>query len=325
MGWRLNERKRLEPSAEPTHVARPLLKVLWAVSALASSASPVHAQRLPVEPGNRVRVGVPDSAALGRWLEGNVVAATRMGVLLSAGSFGADTVPVPLNPSVRLQVQRRSISHLALGTAAGLGIGVGVGAMGPDRWGDDKPGNRAEIIYGVLAGTVVGWTATWLLGPRRWHEVPLTTGGVAVTPLTRPSAGNARWGKLERWTAFTPTEADFAAFFWTHRDSLHAIEGIWELQPMAVNDERIAIVRDERYAGWGHIAVSLPRPRSTDRPDGRIVWALRRRSEPGAVFDVRETEGPGPALDAVVQDGVLRIRYPTYLAEWSRVPLSPPR
>src|SRR3972149_1785715 len=112
--------------------------------------------------------------------------------------------------------------------------------MGPDRWGDDKPGNRAEIIYGVLAGTVVGWTATWLLGPRRWHEVPLTTGGVAVPPLTRPSAGNARWGKLERWTAFTPTEADFAAFFWTHRDSLPAIEGIWGLQPMAVNDERIA-------------------------------------------------------------------------------------
>ena len=105
MGWRLNERKRLEPSAEPTHVARPLLKVLWAVSALASSASPVHAQRLPVEPGNRVRVGVPDSAALGRWLEGNVVAATRMVSLSSIlGALGLTAGAVFLERSLFFSV-----------------------------------------------------------------------------------------------------------------------------------------------------------------------------------------------------------------------------
>lgn len=294
--------------------------------------SPVRAQRLPVEPGDRVRVAVTDSAELGRWLEVNVVAATRMGVLLSSGSFGTDTIPLALNPSVRLAVRRKRGSSLILGTLGGLGFGVSAGAMAPPNtlggwWGEKTPGHRAEMIYFGLAGTLLGWTASWLFAPPRWQEIPLTADGFAfrVAPLTRASDKRARFGKLERWQVFPATEDDFAAFFWAHRDSLEAIEGIWELLPVGEYDDRVAIARDDRYHGWEYVAVSLPRRGSFDRPQGRIVWALRRRPEPGR-FDLHEVDSPNLARVAVrqaaVQDDVLQVRYP-FVREWGRVQLSP--
>jgi len=297
------------------------------------SVSPVRAQRLPVEPGNRVRVAAADSAALGRWREGKVVAATARGVLLSAGAFGVDTVPLALDPAIRLQVRRNNTSFLVLGTVGGMAIGVAAGAIAPPNtlgswWGEKTSGHRAEMIYFGLAGAVVGWTASWLLAPPRWQEMPLTARGLAspVAPLTRTSERKARFGKLERWDVFPPTEEDFVAFFWAHRDSLQAVEGIWERLPVAVYDDRVAIVRDARYPGWGYVAVSLPRRRGFDRPRGQIVWALRPRSEP-AMFDLYEVDSPylarEPVRAAVVEGDALRIRDP--FREWTRVPLSPPR
>lgn len=216
-----------------------------------------------------------------------------------------------------------------------MALGVGAGAVAPANtlgswWGEKTPGHRAEMIYFGLAGALVGWTASWLFAPPRWQEVPLTTHGLAspVAPLTRQAGRTARFGKLERWDAFAPTEEDFAAFFWAHRDSLHVIEGIWERLPLGLVDNRVAIVRDGRYPGWEYVAVLLPRRRSLsfDRPRGQVIWALRRGSEPGA-FDFYEVENPYLARDvvreAVLRDDVLQIRIP--FREWVRVPLSPPR
>ncbi len=324
----LSERsnRRLEPLAERL---RP--GALLVVTALGVLVSPVRAQRLPVEPGNRVRVAALDSAELDRWREGKVVAATRLGVLLSGRSFGPDTIPIPLDPSIRLQVRRKRASGLVLGTAGGLVLGVGIGAIAPPStlgswWGEKTPGHRAEIIYFGLAGAAVGWLGSWLLAPARWQDVPLTMTGVAVSPvpLTRTAGRPARFGRLERWTFFPPTETDFNAFFWAHRDSLHAIEGIWELRFASTRDARIAIVRDDRYPGWEYIALWIVRARDVDVRAGRIIWALRRRSEPDA-FDVHETDEPGPAWDATLDNGMLRIRYGTPLAEWVRQPPTPPR
>lgn len=262
------------------------------------------------------------------------MAATGRGLLLSGGSFGADTLPLALDSSIRLQVRRKHTSFLMLGTAGGLALGVGVGALVPPStlgswWGEKTPGHRAEMIYFGLAGAVLGWTASWLLAPPRWQEVRLAPAGIASTlaPLTRERGRRARFGRLERWDVFSPTEDDFAAFFWAHRDSLDFIEGIWQRLPVAVADERVAIVRDRRYPGWEYVAVSLPRRSgSFDRPLGRIIWALRRGPEPGT-FELFEVENPNLTRslvrDAVARDNVLQIR--TLLVEWARVPLSPPR
>ena len=276
-----------------------------------------------------------DSAARDRWREGNVVGATRIGVLLSGRSFGADTVPVPLDPTIRLQVRRKRASSLILGTIGGLGLGVGLGAVSPPNtlgswWGERTPGHRAEVIYFGLAGAVLGWTASWLFAPPSWQEVRLTPAGIAsgVAPLNREGVRRARFGRLERWDTFSPTEDDFAAFFWAHRDSLHVIEGIWEQLPLATADDRMAIVRDLRYPGWEYVAVSLPRRRSMflDQPRGRIVWALRRQSD-AASFEIVEVENPnlarGLVREGVLRDDVLQLRTP--LIEWARVRVAPPR
>lgn len=294
--------------------------------ALGVVASPVRAQRLPVEAGDRVRVAAPDSAGPGQWREGNVLAATRLGVLLSGRSFGGDTVPVALNPSIRLQISRRSIPHVALGTVAGFAIGAGFGAVGPDQWADDRSGHTGEVVVGALIGTLAGWGASWLFGPRRWNELSFAAGGaVTPAPLIRVSGRQARFGRLERWQVFPATEEDFGAFFWAHRDSLHVIEGLWQRLP-ATNDDRVAIVRDDRYPDWAYVAVSLPRLRALDQPQGRIIWALRRRREAGS-YELFEIEVSGVARggteEVLVRDDALQIR--PSMREWVRVPLSPPR
>ena len=330
--WRSRRPGRLDRPVNGTHA----LPALFALVALAlDPQSSIGAQRLPVEAGNRVRVAAVDSAAMDRWREGNVVAATQIGVLLSGRSFGSDTIPIPLDPTIRLQVRRKRASSLVLGTVGGMGLGLGLGAVAPSNtlgswWGEKTPGHRAEMVYFGIAGAVLGWTASWLFASPQWYEVRLAPTGMASTlaPLTRAGGRTARFGKLERWEAFSATEDDFKAFFWAHRDSLHVIEGLWERLPIATVDEHIAIVRDGRYPGWEYVAVALPQRRSMfiDQPRGRIVWALRRHSAPGT-FEIIDVDNPnlarGLVRDAVLRDDILQVR--TLLTEWARVPLAPRR
>ena len=115
---------------------------------------------------------------------------------------------------------------------------------------------------------------------------------------------------------FDPTEPDFAAFFWAHRDSLQPIEGIWDLQPRATADLQIAIVRDTRYEGWAYVAILLP-PRfryHSFREDGTVLFVARPAGHPGA-YEIREVEWP-QSSPASLQGTVLRIRLADTVEEW---------
>lgn len=299
-----------------------------ALVAAALVSAPLAAQRLPVKRGDWVRVSLADSAALGRWREAAVLAATGRGVLLSRGAFGADTVALALNPAVRLQLRRRPAWPLVAGTLAGAGAGVALGAIVPPStlgawWGERTPGHRAEMVYFGLAGAVSGWVAGWLFGPPRWQEVPLGEEGMAfrVAPLTRTSGRNARFGRVERWEVFPATEEDFAGFFWAHRDSLRAIEGLWEIQPAGRGEGGIAVVRDERYPGWEYVGISYGQAAELS---GRIVFVFRAGEGAGA-YEVHDTDGPGPAFRAVLAGDVLRIAFAARVEQWHRRPLVPPR
>lgn len=303
-------------------------RFLLALVAAALVSWPLAAQRLPVKPGDWVRVGLTDSAALGRWREAAVLAATGRGVLLSRGAFGKDTVALALNPAVRLQLRRRSAWPLLAGTLAGAGAGVALGAIVPPStlgawWGERTPGHRAEMVYFGLAGAVSGWVAGWLLGSARWQEVPLGEEGLAfrVAPLSRTSARKARFGRLQRWEVFSATEEDFAAFFWAHRDSLRSIEGLWEIQPAGRGEGGIAVVRDGRYPGWEYVGVRYGR---ATEASGRIVFALRAGERAGG-YEVRDTDGSGPAFPAVLDGDVFRIALGSRIEEWRRQRLVPPR
>jgi hypothetical protein len=149
--------------------------VLGAPSAV---ASPAQGHPPPVEPGDRVRVALADSATVGEWREARVLRATSLGVLLSGRSFGSDTVAVPLSPGVRVQVWQRSSSRQLLGAVVGLGLGVGTGALVPGNtlgtwWGERTPGHRAEMVYFGMAGTVLGWVVTWIVAPGSWRDLHL--------------------------------------------------------------------------------------------------------------------------------------------------------
>jgi len=296
--------------------------------AAASVSTPLAAQRLPVKAGDWVRVGLTDSAALGRWREAAVLAATGRGVLLSRGAFGWDTVALALNPAVRLQLRYRSAWPLVAGTLAGAGTGVALGALVSPAtlgswWGERTPGHRAEMVYFGLAGALTGWLAGWLLRPARWQEVPLGEEGFAfrVAPLTRTGQPSARFGKLERWQVFPASEEDFAAFFWAHRDSLRAIEGLWEIQPAGRGEGGIAVVRDGRYPGWDYVGVRYGRAAELS---GRIAYVLRAGHRAGT-YEVHDTEGSGPAFPAVLDGDVLRIQFGSRIEEWYRQRLVPPR
>ena len=273
-------------------------------------------------------MGLTDSAALGRWREAAVLAATGRGVLLSRGALGPDTVALALNPAVRLQLRHRSAWPLVVGTLAGAGAGVALGALvSPSTlgtwWGERTPGHRAEMVYFGLAGAVSGWVAGWLFGPVRWQEVPLGEEGFAfhVAPLTRTSERTARFGRLEPWRVFPASEEDFAAFFWAHRDSLRAIEGLWEIQPAGRGEGGIAVVRDGRYPGWDYVGVRCGRAAELS---GRIAFVLRAGDRAGA-YEVHDTDGSGPTFPAVLEGDVLRIEFGSRIEEWHRQRLVPPR
>ena len=299
---------------------------LLLLAALCVTAAPAWSQRVPLSPGEHIRVTNPDSLG-GRWLEGHVLQATRIGVLLAPLDAVHDSVPVPLIPPARLQVPRRSALTVLLGTAVGSILGGAAGALIPEGtlWSAGRPGHAGEVVMGAFGGAALGWAATWVLGSKRWEDIPLSDRGVAVAPLSRTPSHTAHVGHVERWTAFAPTEQDFAAFFWAHRDSLQPIEGIWRMQPQAGQtggDTRIAIVRDTRYAGWAYVAILLPSMlRYYSRKDGTVWFVARPAAQPGA-YEVRSVDSPGLSWPAMLQDNVLRIRYADVVAEWRKEPVT---
>jgi hypothetical protein len=290
-------------------------------------AAPAWGQRVPLSRGDHIRVTNPDSPA-GRWLEGHVLQASRIGVLLAPLHAAHDSVAVPLISPVRLQVPRRSALTVLLGTAIGSILGGVAGALIPEGalWSDGRPGHAGEVVMGAFGGAALGWVATWVLGSKRWEDIPLSDRGFAVAPLSRTPRRRAHIGHVERWRAFSPTEQDFAAFFWAHRDSLQPIEGIWRMQPRAGQtgvDARVAIVRDTRYEGWAYVAIVLPsKLRYYSAVDGTVLFVARHAEQPGA-YEVRSVDSPGPSSLALLRDNVLRVRYADTAVEWWKEPETP--
>jgi hypothetical protein len=261
-------------------------------------------------------------------LEGDVLQASRIGVLLAPLHASEDSVAVPLMSPVRLQVPRRSALTVFLGTGIGSILGGVAGALIREGtlWSDGRPGHTGEVVMGAFGGAALGWAATWLLGSKRWEDIPLSDRGFPVAPLSRTPSHRAHMGHVERWRAFSATEQDFGAFFWAHRDSLQPIEGIWRLQPRAGQtgvDTRVAIVRDSRYEGWAYVAVLLPsKLRYYSDVDGTVFFVARRAAQPGA-YEVRSVDSPGPSSPAELQGSVLRVRFADMAVEWWKEPETP--
>lgn len=133
----------------------------------------------------------------------------------------------------------------------------------------------------------------------------MPAGGFAITPLSRSApTESVPFSKTERWREFEPTEASFGEFFAHWKDSLHPIEGVWELDPGQSTRvrgwrfgsplPRVAIVRDSRYEGYDYIGIEMP-ARSRALPPGylaRVLFALRPLEYSG-FFDVRYTGSGG--------------------------------
>jgi hypothetical protein len=305
---------------------------LWFVVTLAPS---VHAQRIPVEPGYTVRIAPAEASDPPAWRVGTVLDVTRQRALLRSADPLTDTVAVPFNGSVRVQVRSRSNHTTLLG--AGLGAGLG-GALGAtvlssafDRAWANSRGVVAEVAGFGFLGLLLGAGIGFFTQPVGWAEIPIPSGGWRIAPLSRP-AEPAGFGTTERWCEFEPTAADFGAFFWTWRDSLHAVEGVWELDPLLTTEAppaatwagglpRMAIVRDLRYPGYDYIAIMMP-PENASRPFreysvagprnsrcGRVLFAMRPLDEPG-FFEVRYAHGGTRSQVAEFWEDWLEFRLP---------------
>ena len=298
------------------------------------------AQRVPLNAGSTVRLAPADSAAQVVWRTGTVLTATRLGVLVRASDPPGDTVPVPLNGSVRIQVKRHVNRSVLLG--GGLGVVLG-GVLGGTllhstfgaSWGD--PSVAGEVVGFGLLGGLTGAGVGLLARSVRWDEIPLTSRGFPIAPLTRATR-QVPLTKRERWQAFPPTEGDFAAFFAHWEDSLEVVEGVWELEDVSgpagttarfLAGTRTAIVRDGRYEGYDYVAVRLALRGGTiqTRDVGVIIFAMRQGERPG-FFEMRYTSGSERSGSHLVEfrDGELEFRYgaePT-IERWVKLVRSAP-
>ncbi|HXV87147.1 MAG TPA: hypothetical protein VD793_10630 [Gemmatimonadales bacterium] len=265
--------------------------------ALVLPGGPAAAQA-PVRVGSTLRVAEAPVSPGDTWTTGTVLAATRLGVLVRASGASRDTLSFALDGSVRVQLRRRSNIGPILGAGIGAVVGsvLGATAFGSTfgrSWGD--PGVVAETVGFGLLGTLLGGGLGFLGRPTRWVDVPVRSGGLAMTPRTR-EAERTSLNRRDRWSEFDATVEDFSAFFGHWRDSLEAVEGIWEnlLASRAGSPplpQRFAILRDARYAGYDLIGVSLP-PRGVSagsaRNYGWVIFALRQADRPGT-FELRLT------------------------------------
>ena len=299
-------------------------------------AAPAGAQRVPLRAGNTVRVASADAAAPTVWRAGTVLRATRLGVLLRASGELPDTFPVPFDASVRVQLRRRPNGPLFLGIGLGFVSGAVLGAtafnstFGPS-WGD--PGVWAEVIGFGLLGGMVGGGVGLLTRPTHWEEILVS--GLAMTPRARP-VQPVGFSRRERWREFEPTEADFAAYFAHWKDSLEAVEGVWEFDVLWSGSAlsrvpRMAIVRDGRYAGYDLIAVALPPrgvPAASSRYYGLVEFAMRQAERPGT-FELRLTgssRGGAHGDWAEFRDGRLEFHHrgQPLTTRWVKLERSPP-
>ncbi len=160
------------------------ITVLVAVLAVTPFISVTAQQRLPVKPGDLVRITAPD-----------------LGINKYTGVLGAvdrDTLTVgrtrvALASVARLDVRWGRKDHVVMGGLIGFVAGAAVGGVIGYAGGDDPPascfmfctaGDKARVS-GVLlggAGAVVGLIAGAFIKSDRWKEVPLERLSVSIVP-----------------------------------------------------------------------------------------------------------------------------------------------
>ena len=158
--------------------------------ALATFCTPVRAQQSNVQPGDRVRVTVPQVSA--RPVVGTVVADLPGMLRISRDVGSDDTFDIPWEMVSRLEVSRGRLSRgqgvrrgALRGLAAGALVGVlggavfAVGVEGSDRYTDVNEGRAIATLalrfgaIGAAAGGVIGFQAR-----ENWVRLPYS--GISV-------------------------------------------------------------------------------------------------------------------------------------------------
>ena len=140
-----------------------------------------NAQEQPLQPGQRVRVTVPNQDLSGhqdtfRQLRGDTLVLESMWL--------------PFDDVTRLEVhvgqQSRTGRGAGLGALSGLGFGVGLAAIGHADCGTDEPICDIWWIAAVPSGVVLGALVGAIVGSQtkadKWEEVPLDRLQVSVMP-----------------------------------------------------------------------------------------------------------------------------------------------
>ncbi len=281
----------ISPTRFPTLRTGALAAVLSAAAFVSSAA-----QQLVVPEGSRIRLtwtsidqGTPD------WLVGQVTQTTSGNRLDLLPEGREQSTTVLMDESTRLQIYRGRRSNFRLGAGIGGAAGALVGGLFLSQGfgGRSAAGGAFERTQGALAfgaaGATVGLLVAYIRGHERWDDQPLVDGRIPIPPLALAQAPRpVPLRSAQRWERFDVTEDNFSAFFRRYADSLHPVEGVWELVgqerfPFEAQ-RRFAVVRDARYADFEYVAVRFvwregfnPRERS-----GSIFAVLARDEEPGA-------------------------------------------
>lgn len=266
-----------------SHVRRLFLSAAVLAGVLAPTAT--AAQHRFVHPGERVRVSwLSPASGTREWLYGTTHQATsRLFAVIPDGEQDASVMM--LSPFSRVQVLDGRRSPTVLGAGIGLALGALAGGtvlsdvMGSRQITETRATAQSVAVFGLVGGAIGGLIAS-RFGSDRWTDVPLEDGRLVFPSFsdTLAVAGSAALNRGQRWRRFDPTEENFTAFFAEYADSLHPLEGIWR---EVGAPERVAIIRDARFADYRYVVVNLfVEPGSIERP-GRIVGAARVGDAPG--------------------------------------------
>ncbi len=171
-----------------------VLATLVAAGLVVATSSPLAAHerrlrrpnedRVPVEPGARVRVTAPDLGInkYNGWMRGVV-----------GDTLTVDTLRLPLASVTRFEVHRGRKSTVGRGALIGAAVGAGSGAVlgaiafSEDCIMDPDPCPAAGALMGAitfgLPGLLVGTIVGALTKTDRWEAVPLGRIRVTFTPV----------------------------------------------------------------------------------------------------------------------------------------------